>query len=425
MNKLLWIFLLAAPLGAQISNPSVIPVGTSPSGSCTGNLPWQYNIVNGTSWYCGSVSGGTGTWTQFGSSSSGVTSFNTRTGAVTLTAADVNGVGAITNSTTGNAATATALAATPSACPANQATVAISANGTPTCATIPTLAGYTPVNPASAAITGGTIDNTAIGSTTPSTGSFTNVTDSGLTSGYFPVAGTGGLLGNSGLNYGVTQSGVVAVVRNNAAFLLYDTGSGYSAVQTSVNNGARYWQAGMRADSNTNCTGATNNVYDFFSGTAGADEAYLCESGLFNAGSLNIAGAVTLPGLTNADTGDYVCYNAGVIEYDATACVASLRALKRNISPIHGALAETMKLKPVEYRFKAEAHNSSGDQMHVGFIAEDVASVDQRLAGYNKKGELETVDYQHMTALLAAAVQEQQKEIRSLKREVARLEKKH
>jgi len=38
-----------------------------------------------------------------------VTSFNTRTGAVTLTAADVNAVGAITNATTGNAATATAL----------------------------------------------------------------------------------------------------------------------------------------------------------------------------------------------------------------------------------------------------------------------------------------------------------------------------
>lgn len=41
------------------------------------------------------------------SHSAGVSSFNTRTGAVTLAASDVNAVGAITNNTSGNAATAT------------------------------------------------------------------------------------------------------------------------------------------------------------------------------------------------------------------------------------------------------------------------------------------------------------------------------
>jgi len=40
-------------------------------------------------------------------SGAAVTSFNTRTGAITLLAADVNGVGDITNNTSGNAATAT------------------------------------------------------------------------------------------------------------------------------------------------------------------------------------------------------------------------------------------------------------------------------------------------------------------------------
>jgi len=66
--------------------------------------------------------------TGYGTPSS-VTSFNTRTGSVTLTAADVDGVGAITNSTTGNAATATALAATPTLCGSGQAAQGISANG--------------------------------------------------------------------------------------------------------------------------------------------------------------------------------------------------------------------------------------------------------------------------------------------------------
>jgi hypothetical protein len=53
-------------------------------------------------------------WNQIGGDPALVTSFNTRTGAVTLTAADVDAVGNITNSTSGNAGTATAFANAPS-----------------------------------------------------------------------------------------------------------------------------------------------------------------------------------------------------------------------------------------------------------------------------------------------------------------------
>jgi len=67
----------------------------------------------------------------------GVTTFNTRVGAVTLTAADVNALGPLTNSTSGNAATATALAATPTLCSTGSAPTGVLANGNATgCATI-------------------------------------------------------------------------------------------------------------------------------------------------------------------------------------------------------------------------------------------------------------------------------------------------
>jgi len=72
-------------------------------------------------------------WNQIGGVPALVTSFNTRTGYVTLTAADVDAVGNITNSTSGNAATATALAAPPSNCGAGQSAYGISANGTALC----------------------------------------------------------------------------------------------------------------------------------------------------------------------------------------------------------------------------------------------------------------------------------------------------
>lgn len=60
----------------------------------------------------------------------GVTSFNTRTGAVTLVSGDIPSNAA---NTSGNAATATALAANPTDCSANQFATAIDASGNLTC----------------------------------------------------------------------------------------------------------------------------------------------------------------------------------------------------------------------------------------------------------------------------------------------------
>ena len=85
-----------------------------------------------------SGSGGSGT---VNSASAGQFAYYSATGTAvgghTLAASDVNALGSLTNSTTGNAATATALAATPSACATGQAPTGILANGNATgCAVI-------------------------------------------------------------------------------------------------------------------------------------------------------------------------------------------------------------------------------------------------------------------------------------------------
>ena len=112
MKNLLWIFLLVAPLGAQI-NPTLVPVPTTASlpATCSGNQAWLVTFTTPPTLLGNIYTCQAGVPTLYANGGGGgVSSFNTRTGAVTLTAADVNGVGAITNSTTGNAATATALA---------------------------------------------------------------------------------------------------------------------------------------------------------------------------------------------------------------------------------------------------------------------------------------------------------------------------
>jgi trimeric autotransporter adhesin len=135
-------------------------------------------------------------------------------------------------------------------------------------------------------------------------------------------------------------------------------------------------------------------------------------TGTASSAANTINGTLSLPNITNADAGDYMCWNSGTVEYDATACVASLRKYKENIEPLHNALQEALALQPVEFKFK----KSTGwkQQVQIGLIADDVEKVDKRLAGYTDGGELETVDYARTGVLAIAALQEQQKEIQSI-----------
>jgi hypothetical protein len=69
------------------------------------------------------------------------------------------------------------------------------------------------------------------------------------------------------------------------------------------------------------------------------------------------------------------------------------------------------KLKPVSFESKSDGSK------HIGFIAEDVAEVEPRLATYDSNGEPVGVEYGNVTALLTQTVKDQQKEIERLKKQ--------
>lgn len=143
-------------------------------------------------------------------------------------------------------------------------------------------------------------------------------------------------------------------------------------------------------------------------------------------GLTTFAGAVTFSNATvkmNAltqtsasQTGTVCSGTAGILTIDTTTtCLLSAARFKEHITPLFagdGALAEVMALKPVSYYFKPEIngetfrHNVNYISEQVGFVAEDVAKVDSRLVTVDPDGQLHSVRYQQMTALLAAATQE-------------------
>ena len=122
------------------------------------------------------------------------------------------------------------------------------------------------------------------------------------------------------------------------------------------------------------------------------------------------------PSLTQtsvAQTGT-LCWQTGTGQFtvDTTvACLASLEELKNIKGPITNALGEVMALRPFWFTWK----DSPDKAEQPGLGAHATAAVDPRLAGYDSEGNLHGVRYQELTAVLVAAIQEQQKQIDELK----------
>lgn len=91
-----------------------------------------------------------------------------------------------------------------------------------------------------------------------------------------------------------------------------------------------------------------------------------------------------------------VCRNAS---NEFATCSSSVR-YKEQIEDLNLGLAAAMRLRPVAYLWK------DSQAADVGFVAEEVAKLDERLVTRNANGEVEGVKYDRLTAVLAGAVQE-------------------
>jgi hypothetical protein len=107
-------------------------------------------------------------------------------------------------------------------------------------------------------------------------------------------------------------------------------------------------------------------------------------SGTLRVDTLGTAAATTL------------CRNAS---NQISGCSSSAR-YKQDIDDLELGLVTALRLHAVGYRWK---DTGAAD---VGFVAEEVAAIDERLVTRNAKGEIEGVKYDRLTAVLANAVQE-------------------
>jgi len=166
-------------------------------------------------------------------------------------------------------------------------------------------------------------------------------------------------VGNEALNVNVTGSANTAI--GNGA-LLPSTGNGNTALGAGAGDGVT----------------TANNVIAI--GSVAADVSDSCFIG-------NIRGVTT----ANADAIPVLIDSAGQL-----GTVSSSARFKNEIKPMDKASEAILALKPVTFHYKNDKKNTP----QFGLIAEEVAKVNQGLVVRDKNGEIYTVRYDQVNAML-------------------------
>jgi hypothetical protein len=100
----------------------------------------------------------------------------------------------------------------------------------------------------------------------------------------------------------------------------------------------------------------------------------------------------------------------GVLENTST-----IRA-KNDVTAVGSALSDLLKLRPVEFTWNAEY----GGERDVGLIAEDVAAIFPHVTS-SRDGQVDSIRYSGIAALLVRGMQEQQEQLEAQRREASAL----
>jgi hypothetical protein len=142
---------------------------------------------------------------------------------------------------------------------------------------------------------------------------------------------------------------------------------------------------------------------------------------------ISMGGQVTAASLATSGTiaGSLCRTSGGLILYESGAsnCTISLESLKKNISVLDKVTAfhDVMNLNPIAYEFK----DPTIPGKRYGLGANQVHSVNSTLSTYDGNGRLQAFDPNAILAELVVVVQQQQREIDSLKSQIRQSRRMH
>jgi uncharacterized coiled-coil protein SlyX len=229
------------------------------------------------------------------------------------------------------------------------------------------------------------------------------------TSGFFNSAtGAYSLAHNTDANYN-TANGYGALYYNTEG--QYNTATGFGALYRNVSGGGN--TANGYGTLTANTTGSNNTALGIFSGS-GVTTA----NGVIAIGSsgANVSNSCFIGNIfgTTVSGGTAVFINS----FGQLGTVSSSRRFKNDIKPMDNASEAILALKPVTFHYKRDTK----DTTQFGLIAEEVAELSPDLVVRDEKGEIYTVRYDAVNAMLLNEFLKEHRTVQELKSTVAKQE---
>jgi trimeric autotransporter adhesin len=270
-------------------------------------------------------------------------------------------------------------------------------------------------------------------------GSFSTAIGAGAllvnTSDQNTATGAGALLSNT-TGVGNTATGAFALFSNTTAFS--NTATGASALLNNILGEGNTADGVLALGSNT--TGYTNTAigaHALGSNSTGSNNTAL---GFGAGGNVTTANNVISIGTTGANQSNscFIGQIFGATSSGGTAVfinsdgklgtTTSSRRFKEEIKPMEGASETIYALKPVTFRYKKEIDPAGTSQF--GLVAEEVEKVNRDLVVRDKEGEVNTVRYDAVNAMLLneflkehRKVEEQSRKVQKQEATISRLKK--
>jgi len=208
-----------------------------------------------------------------------------------------------------------------------------------------------------------------------------------------------------------TATGRIALQNNTTGS--FNTANGSQALQANTSGGANT-AIGFQALLN-NTTGAGNTALGFEAGSGVTTANNVIAIGTFGANVTNscFIGRIRDVTTANADAIPVMIDSAGQL-----GTMSSSRRFKREIKPMDKSSEAILGLKPVTFHYKSD--NTGTPQF--GLIAEEVAEINPDLVVRDENGEIYTVRYDAVNAMLLNEFLKEYRTVQELKSNAARQE---
>jgi hypothetical protein len=254
------------------------------------------------------------------------------------------------------------------------------------------------------------------------------------TAGSNTAVGAGALFSNS-TGSDNNAFGTFALFNSTTSF--FNNAHGREALFSNVDGNENNAFGDLAMENNTSGASNTaigddalrNNVDGSFNVAVG-DEA-----GTGLGASVNHCIAIGVPGAGTFATLDNTCFIGSIFDqpvsdvgtqeavfvdqFNVVGISASSRRFKHDIQPMDKASEAILALKPVTFKYNADKNGRT----QYGLIAEEVATVNPDLVVQHKDGEISTVRYEQVNAMLLNEFLKEHKKVQSLETTVAQQQK--